>query len=89
MGGDPPATARQPPRDYLVNMGPSRHLTVNPFGILLGKGCHTNANDIHASLYRLLPVHYQSLVAGGQSTGLTTITAALGDVHCSHLQSIS
>lgn len=78
------------PGHYLVDVGSSRHLRVNPFGIVPGEGCHTNADDINASHHGLLPVHYQSLVTGGQSTGLTAITAASGDVRCSsHLQSIS
>lgn len=90
MGGDPPAPTQQPPGDYLVDVGPSRHSTVNSFGILLEEGCHTNADEINASHHGLLPVRYQSLVGGGQSTGLTAITAAPSDVRCSsHLQSIS
>lgn len=75
----------QPHGDYLVDVASSRHLTVNPFGILPGEGGHTNAGVINAPHHGLLPVQHQSLVKGGQSTGLTAITAAPADAHCSHL----
>lgn len=33
----------------VTTLVPSMHPTANPFGILLGEGCHTNTNDINVS----------------------------------------